>query len=99
MQALFAYISGKNDEGIKIPMTVPVLTSYIPNEDHPGPSKPEEEKNFTVSFYLQPKIAVSQADTLDRQQKVHALMVASLDETMTACTALTSNVCREYEVS
>lgn len=58
MQALFSYLDGKNDEGIKIPMTVPVLTSYIPNEDHHGPPKPEEEKNFTVSFYLQPKIAV-----------------------------------------
>lgn len=45
-------------------MTVPVLTSYIPNEDKPGPPKPEDLKNFTVSFYLQPKIAVSQLEPL-----------------------------------
>ncbi|KAK9862764.1 hypothetical protein WJX84_001239 [Apatococcus fuscideae] len=67
-KALFGYISGKNDEGIKIPMTVPVLTSYLPKEDGPPP-KPESPKNFTVSFYLQPKIAADPPKPLNPKIK------------------------------
>ncbi|KAK9865248.1 hypothetical protein WJX84_003692 [Apatococcus fuscideae] len=69
-KALFGYISGKNDEGVKIPMTVPVLTSYLPKRNETHPPGPEAQKNFTISFYLQPKIAEDPPKPLDSRVKI-----------------------------
>ncbi|XP_053567973.1 heme-binding protein 2 [Bombina bombina] len=46
---LFGYISGKNSQGIKIPMTVPV-NIYIPLK-RPSPT------NATMSFFLPPSLS------------------------------------------
>ena len=49
-ERLFGYISGANEDGVKIPMTAPVIATVTPGQ---GPAC---ESNFTVGFY-QPKAA------------------------------------------
>lgn len=45
-QRLFAYIDGGNEEGVKIPMTSPVLTSVTPS------CGPFCKQNFNISFFV-----------------------------------------------
>lgn len=62
---LFNYISGKNKDGVEIPMTSPVLVKITPSNG------PFCKSNFTISFFMPHELHKSPPKPLDRTIFIH----------------------------